>query len=233
MSRLTGWLLAAALLPATGLAHMKDDPLLAGLTVDRLEWREGQGADALAFAIDGWLGRDLHKLHLNTEGERVDGDFHKGKVQALYSQAVTPFWDIHMGWQGDLRPTPDRHWLAMGVDGLAPGWIALNATLLIGDHGRTGLDLDADYDLRLTRRWVLTPAVEARLYGHNDPAAGSGSGLADIEAGLRLRYEIRPELSPYIGVHHQRRYGNTADYARQRGERVSATSLVVGVRLWF
>lgn len=232
MKTLSHLLFVAVLASPAALAHMADDPLLASLAFERLEWRAGPGDDPLAFSLDGWLGRDLHKLHLSAEGEVADGAVHDGTVQLLYGHGVTPFWDVRVGWQGDLRPAPERHWLVLGIEGLAPGWIEVNASLLLGE-GRAGLDLDVDHDLRLSRHWVLTPSLEARLYDSADRAAGTGAGLAETELGLRLRYEIRPDLAPYVGIHHQRLHGGSAGYARERDERVSTTSVVVGVRLWF
>ena len=54
-----------------------------------------------------------------------------------------------------------------------------------------------------------------------------------MDAGLRLRYEIRREFAPYIGVEWSRSYGDTADFARSEGEDVQDTRFVAGVRFWF
>jgi copper resistance protein B len=76
---------------------------------------------------------------------------------------------------------------------------------------------------------VLQPQIEADVYGKDDPGRRIGSGLSDIEAGLRLRYEIRRELAPYIGVHWVRRFGETADFAADDSD----WHFVAGVRVWF
>ena len=51
--------------------------------------------------------------------------------------------------------------------------------------------------------------------------------------GLRLRYEIKREFAPYIGVLWERLYGETKDIARRAGENTSNTSFVVGIRAWY
>lgn len=105
--------------------------------------------------------------------------------------------------------------------------------MFIGDAGRTALRLGADYDVLLTQRLILSPELEMNMYGKDDPATGTGSGLSDIEAGLRLRYEIRREFAPYIGVNWSRLYGKTADFAQAAGGSVSDTQFTIGLRAWF
>jgi copper resistance protein B len=123
--------------------------------------------------------------------------------------------------------------MAVGVQGLAPYMMDVEATAYLGGAGRTALRLTAACDLRITSRLVLQPQVELDLYGEDDPETGVGSGLSQAEAGLRLRYEIRRELAPYLGVTWQRRFGDTADFARTAGEGDSDTRLVAGLRVWF
>jgi copper resistance protein B len=65
------------------------------------------------------------------------------------------------------------------------------------------------------------------------PENGIGSGLSDIELGLRLRYEIKRQFAPYVGVSWDRKVGDTAKFARAAGEHPSSASLVAGIRLWF
>ncbi|MGH8075084.1 MAG: copper resistance protein B, partial [Lysobacter sp.] len=58
-------------------------------------------------------------------------------------------------------------------------------------------------------------------------------GLGTIEVGLRLRYEVTRQFAPYIGVVHERAFGDTADFRRADGEDIDDTRLVAGLRLWF
>lgn len=212
---------------------MNDDPLLTMIVVDQLEIRAADGSDPLVWDAEGWIGKDLHKFWIKTEGEYLDGRVEEMELQALYSRAVAPFWDVQLGWRRDIRPTPERDWLAFGLKGLAPYFFDIDVALFVGDSGRTAARLQAEYEAMLTQRLILVPEIELNLYGKDDPATGIGSGLANIEAGLRLRYEIRREFAPYIGLNWTRLYGRTADFARAEGAAVDDTQLVIGVRAWF
>ena len=226
-------LVSALIIPNYSFAGGGDDPLLTLLFVDQLEIRTADEDHPLVWDAEGWLGKDLHKLWLKTEGEYVDDAIAEAELQLLYSRAIAPFWDLQVGWRGDLRPTPNRNWLAFGLRGLAPYFFDIDAALFLAENGRSAARLQAEYEILLTQRLILVPDIEFNLYGKDDPANGIGSGLSEIGVGLRLRYEIRREFAPYIGVDWIRRYGQTADYARTAGEEVDDLQLVFGVRAWF
>jgi copper resistance protein B len=224
------------MLTMSGAAHaggMNDDPLLAMLVVDQFEIQAGSNDDPLVWDAEGWLGKDLNKLWLKTDGEYVAGGVEDLEIQALYSRAIAPFWDAQLGWRRDIRPSPDRDWLALGIKGLAPYYFDVDATLFLGESGRTGARLQLEYEFMFTQRLILVPELELNFHGKDDPAVGVGSGLSDMEAGLRLRYEIRREFAPYLGVNWSQLYGQTADYAREDGEDTNDLGFVAGVRFWF
>ncbi|MCF6179335.1 MAG: copper resistance protein B [Geopsychrobacter sp.] len=233
LNAIIGLLLLSSALPGQAVAGGADDPLLSMLLVDQLELRSTDGATPLVWDAEGWLGKDLHKLWFKTEGEYVDGSMEEFELQALYSRAIAPFWDLQIGWRRNFRPTPTRDWLAVGFKGLAPYFFDIDTALFIGSNGRTALRLEAEYEFMLTQRLILSPDIEINFYGKDDAALGIGSGLSDSEAGLRLRYEIRREFAPYIGVNWNRSYGKTADLARAEGSAVNDTQLVFGIRTWF
>ena len=212
---------------------MNDDPLLMMLVVDQLEIRNNDGSDALVWDAEGWIGKDVDKLWIKTEGEYISSRVEEVELQALYSRAVAPFWDIQLGWRRNIRPTPNRDWLAFGVKGLAPYFFDIDVALFVGDAGRTSARLQVEYEIMLTQRLVLVPEIELNLYGKDDPATGIGSGLSNIEAGLRLRYEIRREFAPYIGLNWTKLYGDTADFARAEAADTDDIQFVLGVRVWF
>lgn len=137
------------------------------------------------------------------------------------------------GVRQDFKPGDSQTWAAFGVQGMALYNFEAEATAFIGEGGQSAARLEGDYDILLTNRLILQPTAEANFYGKNDPARGVGSGLSDTELGVRLRYEIRREFAPYIGVTWNRVYGNTADYVREEGEDRSEARLVLGLRLWF
>ncbi len=223
----------SALSASHALAGNEDDPLLYKVMIDRFEVRDTEENHPLALDGQVWVGRDLQKLWFKTEAERVGGKTEHIELQALYSRAISPYWDVQLGLRKDFQPTPGRSWVALGFQGLAPYFFEIDAALFIGESGRTALRLQAEYDLLLTQRLILTPEVEVNVYGQNDTDTGAGSGLSDMEAGLRLRYEVRREIAPYIGVNWNRRFGNSADFARSEAEEVDDLQWVLGIRMWF
>jgi len=224
----------ASLATSLPVAAMEsDDPLLTMFKLDQFELRDADGGTPFVWEGYGWVGRDLNKLWIKTEGERVHGETEEAELQLLYGRAVHSYWDLQVGWRHDFRPEPTRDWLAIGAMGLAPYWFEVDAAVFLGNDGRTTARLNAEYELLFTQRLVLTPEIEVNLYGKDDPELGIGSGLSDMELGLRLRYEIRREFAPYIGVNWVQKFGGTADFARDGGEPTSDLQWVAGVRAWF
>jgi len=212
---------------------MIDDPLLAMFKIDQLEVRDASDGSPLTWDAYGWVGRDLHKVWFKTEGERVHGETEEAELQVLYGRAISTFWDLQVGWRHDFRPRPTRDWLAVGAMGVAPYWFEVDAAAFVGEDGRTAARLTAEYEVMFTQRLVLTPEVEVNLYGKEDPEAGLGSGLSDLQLGLRLRYEFRREFAPYVGVNWTRKFGGTADFARAGGADASELQWLAGIRAWF
>lgn len=217
-------------------AGMEDDPLLTKFMVNKLEWRAADDKNRIAWDADFWIGKDLNKLWLKTEGEAKDGKLDEAELQILYDRAVDPNWDLQAGYRRDMYQEPgkpDRNWLAIGFEGLAPYDFDIETALYVGEGARTAFRFDVEYEILLTQQLILTPEAEIDLYGKEDPATGTGSGLSSSEAGLRLRYEIKREFAPYIGVNWEKLYGKTRDYAREDGEDTEDVQFVMGVRVWF
>ncbi|MEW5835702.1 MAG: copper resistance protein B [Pseudomonadota bacterium] len=203
------------------------------LQFDQLEAFAGRDEHGQRWELHGWYGNDDDKLLLRSEGERTRSRVSEGDVEALWSHAVAAYWDTTLGVRHDLGDGPRRDWLAVGVRGLAPYWFEVDATAYVGPSGRTAARLRADYEVLFTQRLILQPELEASLYGRDDPQRGIGRGLSDLQLGLRLRYEIRREIAPYVGVQWVRRMGRTADRVRADGGPVTDRQLVAGVRVWF
>lgn len=232
-SRILIGALAFTLLADASFAGGNDDPFLMMGKLDQFEMRDREGINPRVLEGDLWAGYDLNKLWLKAEAERIDNKSEELELQALYSRAISGFWDMQIGVRKDFKPEPDREWGVMGLQGLAPYYFEVDAALFVGGAGRTGLRLEAEYELLFTQRLILTPEIELNAYGHNDRDTRVGSGLADIEAGLRLRYEIRREFAPYLGVNWIKKYGNTADFASSAGEDIEDTQFVLGIRAWY
>ena len=225
---------AMLLSPGVLVAGMgADDPLVYRVMIDKLEIRNTDGPDPLVLDADAWVGYDLNKFWFKTEVERVDGKTEEAEVQFLYSRAVAPFWDFQVGWRRDIKPEPERDFLALGFKGLAPYLFEVDAGLFIGESGQVGARLDAEYEYLFTQRLILSPEIELNLYSKDDEEVSIGSGFSDMELGLRLRYEIRREFAPYLGVNWTKQFGQTADFSEHEGEDTSDVQFVAGIRAWF
>jgi copper resistance protein B len=200
---------------------------------DQLEWQGGQDVRGLNVDSRAWVGRDRDRLWIRAEGDGGRGGVGEAQAHLLYGRHVYRWWDVVVGVRQDVRPGPARTWAAVGVQGLAPYKFDVEATAYVGASGRTHARLEVEYDLLLTNRLVLQPLVEAEIVGKSDPARGIGAGLSTTDAGLRIRYEIRREVAPYIGVTWTSRWAQTADFAEAGGETTGGPRLVAGLRLWF
>jgi copper resistance protein B len=211
---------------------MDDRRRFRKVTFDRLEWRDAEES-TLEWDATAWYGSDFNKVWLETEGDRVAGSTGDARVEVLWDRIATAWWSTRLGVRQDFGAGPARTWIAAGVAGLAPGFIEVEAMVYAGDGGRTALRFAADYDLLITQRLVLQPEVELNLYGKEDPERLTGAGLSDLEFGLRLRYEFRREVAPYLGVSWSRRFGDSAELAESAGEDPNEVQFVAGLRLWF
>lgn len=202
--------------------------------LDRLEYRMGKGRDGYHWEGEGWIGGDVNRFAFKTEGEgEIGGRLESAEVQALYRRAIDPWFNLEAGVRHDFRPDPDRTYAVVGIDGLAPYWFEVGAQAFLSTKGDAHLRLEASYDQRITQRLILQPAAEVNIAAQDVPELGIGSGLSDIELGLRLRYEFAREFAPYVGINWERKLGDSARFARAEGDRASATSLVMGLRFWF
>ncbi|MCP4002199.1 MAG: copper resistance protein B [Gammaproteobacteria bacterium] len=206
-----------------------DDPLLASLIVEELEWREEED---LVWNAEAWVGKDRDKLWLKSEGERTDSSTEEFETQLLYNRAVSAFWNMQVGWRGDWQPEQRRSWLALGVTGLAPGFIKTELTAFIAD-GRSSVRLKGHYEIQLTQRFKLEPKLETNWYSDADPANSWGDGVTDLELSLRLHYLVRPELMPYVGLSYTALYGDTGDFAKAEGDRDRNLQVLAGLSFWF
>ena len=226
-------MLGTLLSSGAAVAGMADDPFLFMLKMDKLELRNTDEGTALVWDAQAWAGKDLNKLWLKSEGEKINAATEEGNIEVLYSRAIAPFWDVQAGWRRDFRPTPDRDWVALGLKGLAPYLFEVDATAYVGESGRMAAALSVEYEYMITQKLILSPELEMNLYSKDDEVVGVGSGLSDMELGLRLRYEIVREFAPYVGVNWWKKFGNTADYAELDGAETSDVEFVMGFRLWF
>lgn len=223
----------AAAFPALSRHMEHASPVNSYLLFDRLEaWDEDAGTGQ-AWEAKGWIGTDTDRLWLRSEGERASGHTHAADLEVLYGRSVSAWWDVVAGVRHDFAPGGSRTWAAFGLQGLAPYLFEVEVTGYLGESGHTALVAEVEYELLLTNRLILQPMLEATLHGKEDAAHGVGEGLSSVEAGLRLRYEINRHFAPYVGVVHERAFGDTARLRRAGDEAVRDTRVVAGIRIWF
>jgi copper resistance protein B len=214
------------------MMEMHDNAAIGMVLLDHVEWRTAHGADALDWDASAFYGNDFNKLVLKSEGERDDANTDSSN-ELLWDRIVGRWWSSQTGLRFDTHPGKSRTWAALGIQGLAPNWFNVSASVYVGDQGRTALRLKSEYELLLTQRLILQPQLELNAYGQRDDENGTGSGLADTELSLRLRYEIRREFAPYVGLSWTRLLGDSATMARQRSQDPSEVQWVAGLRVWF
>jgi copper resistance protein B len=217
----------------TAMMQMDDTARTGMVLFDQLEWRNTAEGNAAVWDAEGWYGGDYNKVWLRSEGERVAGTTQNARADLLWDHTFARWWSVQAGGRQDFGAGPGRTWAAIGIQGLAPYWFSTEATFYVGEQGRTAMRLKSEYELLFTQRLILQPEAEANLYGKADPERQLGSGLSDLEIGLRLRYEMRREFAPYIGVVWSRQFGGTADRVRESGGNPSNIQFVAGVRAWF
>ena len=209
--------------------HMDDDPILAMLLVDRLEVRNAKEANPLLYDAKAWIGTDLNRLYLRSEGDMLRGVMQEATIEALWARPVSRWWNLAVGVRQDVRPRAARNWLALGVMGVAAYRVEMQVTAYLGDAGRTALRVESQYDLLLTQRLVLQPRLQLDAYGSEDRARGIGSGIERAELGLRLRYEFRREVAPYVGISWA---GARTAMGAGPAQELRGVQGLIGIRVW-
>lgn len=203
--------------------------------LDQLEGRSNGPDNSLRWDGEGWVGTDFNRLWLRSEGF-VDqqGKVEDGSIEAFYARPI-PFLR-YFDWQAGVRSDRDanrgRTWGALGIEGLAPGFFNLRTTVYARDAGHFAARLQGSYDLLLSNRLIAQPEIEMNFYSKADPSRGLGSGLSDIDTGLRIRYEISRKFAPYVGVAYSQGFGDTARFTRKEGLIVHDVRFIFGIRIW-
>lgn len=198
------------------------------------EYQARNGRDGYEWNSEAWYGGDINRLWLKSEG---DGTFGKGvdraDVEALYSHAIDPYFNLQGGVRYDFKPNPSRVYATVGIEGLAPSFFEVEGALFLSNKGEVMGRAEGYYDQRITQRLMLQPRAELNFAAQNSRSIGVGAGLSDAEVGFRLRYDIRREFAPYVGVQYKAAFGRTRRYLRDAGEDPAGWEFVAGVRTWF
>lgn len=203
------------------------------VVLDQNEWRSGDGTSTYRWDGKAWFGSATDRLGLRSEGklDTDSGAVDEAQIEGLLRHAITPFFNVLGGMRFDIQPGRWRRWTMVGVEGLAPLFWDVGLFAFISDGGHTGARLEGHYDLLITQRLILQPQFEVNVYSKSDRRSGFGAGLSDLDAGLRLRYEFTRAFAPYIGLVYEKRYGQTATFARAAGERDEHFVFTAGLRL--
>ena len=217
------------------LARANGGMRTGSVLIERLEARIAKdgGEDGYVWDAQAFYGGDINRFVLKTEGEgEFGGELEDAEIQALYSRAIGPFFDLQAGVRFDAEPNTRGH-LVVGVQGLAPYMFHVDGALFLSDRGDLTARLEGEYDQRITQRLIVQPRLEVELSAQDIPERGIGAGITKIEPGVRLRYEIKPEFAPYVGIEYEAALGEAADIARAAGEDPAGLKLLIGVRAWF
>lgn len=238
-------LVASALLPTAVTAQdmiadttARKQPLTYwGAQFEELEYRYSDDDEELGvWSGDFFYGTDELKFRWLTKGEyAIEEKAYESLENQLVGQIpISDFFDAKAGVRFDTPEGPNRTYAVLGFTGLAPQWFEIDANLYLSNEGETSAELDAEYELLLTNYWILSATLDATVAFSEDREIGVGKGLVSSETGLRLSYDlVDRSLSPYVGVVHERKYGDTADLAEAGGAGTEDWFAVIGARISF
>jgi copper resistance protein B len=217
----------ASLLATSSFAGAGGDIFRTSLNVDQLEYQDSK-EKAITWDAFMFAGYDINKVYLYSEGEKPRDEKVSSETQLLYSRAITPYWDIQTGLEYDKTPENSKTWGVIGFQGLAPYFFETKTSLLFSNDGNIGLKMDAEYEALITQKLILSPSIGLTAYTKNDAEMEIGKGLSNLTVGTRLRYEVKREFAPYIGVEWSKNFGKTANYAS-----LDEAYFTVGLKFWF
>lgn len=227
---LAGTLVSAALLVRPAIA----EPVVWGIQAEQLEYRLGEGSDILAWDMDAFIGKDELRVVWRSEAEyALDPDnFESLENQFRLQTPISDFFDAVVGVRFDNPEGPNRTYGVLGLHGLAPQWFEVDVDLFLSEYPSARFEVE--YEGLITNRLILVPSIEVDIPLDDDPATGRGAYGPTLEVGARLSYDVIDRLfSPYIGIHWERTFGESAELARAEGEDTSSVYLVAGFRLLF
>jgi copper resistance protein B len=228
--------------PSNFPVTIPDDKLYAFTLFDQLEYRvatDDDTVDRLGWEAQGWIGGDFNRFWWKNEGEAVFDGPNEGETETdlLYSRLITPFWNLQAGvqyaneWHED--DYEDRWSGVVALQGLAPYMFELDNSLYFSEDGDATLAIEAEYDIRITQRLVLQPRTEIGFAFQDIAERSLGAGMTDVKLDLRLRYEIKREFAPYLGIRSTFLLGETENIAEARGEDADQFFFMAGLRFAF
>ena len=223
-------LLSTALVLSTGVsvyAGGGGDTLRASFMMDTLE-KQNNETDDIVWGSYGYIGYDINKVYIYTEGSNTKNGETESENQLVYSRAISPYWDAQIGVAYDTVPGNNNTWGVVALQGLTPYFFETRTSLLVDGNGNIGLRAEAEYDMLFTQKLILTPSIGFSAYTKDDKDMEIGKGFSNLTLGARLRYEFRREFAPYIGVEWAKNFGNTDDISP-----LDEVYVTAGIRFWF
>lgn len=203
---------------------------------DVLDFTPGDDGD-VSWDFEGWRGGDYNRLWFKSEGEQSFTQAERNlDVQLLYGRFIGRYYDFQIG--GGMQTATyqgrnvTRGQAAVGVEGFVPYKFDLETLFFISHEGDVSGRVTFLREYLLTQRLILQPRAETNIAAQRVEEFSVGSGLNNIEFGLRVRYEIRRQFGPYIGVSFDKSFFGTADLLRLEGRDPSQLRFVFGVRAW-
>lgn len=209
------------------------------MLLDLLEYKSAGSDSTLNWDIVGWRGGDVHRLWVKSEGSSATTSPAKNEtdLQLLYGRSVSAFFDAQIGARLEqvwgAGQSASRLSAAMGLQGLALYRFEFEAALFVGEAGHISARISANKDFLLTQKTITQFRFESIGAAKRSDKFETGSGVNDLSLGLRLRYEIKREIAPYIGVSWTHLFGETADFRKLAGGESSEMNAVGGLRLWY
>ena len=207
---------------------------VSGLQFHELELRHGESDERiLSWDGEAFYGDDELRWRLLTEGEH---DVRKSITETTETRLVaqrpaSEFFYTTAGVRFDTSYEFENRWLVgVGTSGLAPQWFEVDVDLFISETSAASVRFAAEYELLFVNKIYSVFSFETNYAFAADESAGVGNRLNDIEIGIRLHYDlIHHRLVPYIGVFHENRFADTANFHGTR----DANFIVVGLQLLF
>ena len=218
-----------------GEPPVMDNTIFYHLLFDELEGRTNGPDNEFRWDGEGWIGTDMNRLWFKSEGFVEHGKMTDGDQEALYDRPIPrfTFFDFQAGVRYDLDSNPGRTWGAIGIEGLAPYFFEFAPTFYFSNRGFFAGRIEGSYDLLITNRLIAQPQIEMNFYSKTDPSRGVGSGLSEIDTGLRIRYEISRKFAPYIGFAYTGTFGQTATFTREESGNPNDPRFIFGARVWY
>tara|TARA_R110002126_G_scaffold3477_2_gene19842 strand:+ start:40136 stop:40954 length:819 start_codon:yes stop_codon:yes gene_type:complete len=235
---LTGISVKAQIAPEFSNKILPDNETYFFFIADRLEYYSIEGLNPIIGDVQGYIGKDYNKFWFKAEGEALTAEKEgEMELQGLYSRPVATYFDVQVGLRYDVAynsvSSNSRGFAVLGMQGLAPYLFEVDGSIQLSEDGDLSGSFEGELDLLVTQRLIIQPRLTTSVAVQKVEEFGVGSGLNNIQLGLRLRYEIKREFAPYVGISWNRKLSETADLAKLEGADISVFGVVAGVRLWY